>query len=96
MEAKTALVRTNRAVELHAIAEVDLHFTLVVHPRHAESDDTFGLDYALHNLRLLELGMLIVDVLNAVQYLADSLKILSFARMLLLQALHDFLYVHGI
>ena len=44
MEAKTALVRTNRAVELHAIAKVDLHFTLVVHPRHTESDDAFGLD----------------------------------------------------
>ena len=96
MEAEAALVGADGAVELHAVADVDLHLALVVDPRHAERRDALRLDDALHNLRFLELGVLVIDVLDALQHFADSLKELSLARMLLLQALHDFLYVHSV
>ena len=96
MEAQAALIGTDGAVELNAIAEVDLYLALVVHPGHTEGDDAFGLDEALNDFGLLELGVLVVNVFDAVQHFADSLKILSFAWMLLLQTLHDFLYIHGV
>ena len=37
METNTALIRANSIVELYAITEVGLHFTLIIHPRDAES-----------------------------------------------------------
>ena len=64
METKTAFVRANGAVELHAITNVHLHFTLVVNPRHTESSDALRLYDALHNLSLLKFGMLVVNVLD--------------------------------
>ena len=96
MEAKAALIGANSTVELHAIADVDLHFALVVNPGHAEGRDALRLDDAFHNLCFLELWMLVIDILDAFQHFADCLKVLSLAWMLLLQALHDFLNVHSI
>lgn len=42
VESETALVRAQRAVELHAEATVHLHLALVVLPCHAELDDPLG------------------------------------------------------
>ena len=42
MEAQTALVGSDGAVELDAIAVVHLNLTLVVHPRNPEQDGTLG------------------------------------------------------
>ena len=64
MEAQTALVRANGAVELHAVADVHLYFALVVYPGHTEHDDTLGLDDALDNLGLFKFWMLVVHVLD--------------------------------
>ena len=64
MEAQSALVRADGAVELHAIANVHLHLALVVNPRHAERGDALWLHDALDNLGFFKLGMLVVDVLN--------------------------------
>ena len=36
MEPQTALIRSDRAVELHAVALVYVHRAAVVYPRHAE------------------------------------------------------------
>ena len=44
MEAQTALVGTDCAVELDAVAFVDLHIAVVVDPSHAEFNHAFGLD----------------------------------------------------
>ena len=63
MEAQTTLVWANGAVKLHAVADVDLHFTLVVHPWYSEGDDALRLHHALHDFCFLKLGMLVVDVL---------------------------------
>ena len=46
VETESALVRTDGGVELHAVADVDLHFAFVIDPGHAESDDAFGFNQA--------------------------------------------------
>ena len=51
MQAQTALVRANRAVELHTVAAVDLHLALIVHPRHTEGDDALRLHEAFEQSR---------------------------------------------
>ena len=53
MESQAALIRTNGAVELYAIAYVYMHFALVVCPRHTERNDTLGLYKALDGLPTL-------------------------------------------
>ena len=96
MEAQATLVGANGTVELDTVAQVHLHLALVVHPGHAERDDALRLDDALYNLGLLKLGVLVVDILDGLQHLSDCLKVLLFARVLALQALHDFLYFHSV
>ena len=46
MEAQTALVGSDGAVELDAIAVVHLNLTLVVHPRNPEQNGALGLSVA--------------------------------------------------
>ncbi len=57
METESALVRTDRAVHLHAVAPVDLHLALVVDPRNAENHHPFGFGDAFQNLHLLKHGV---------------------------------------
>ena len=76
VETQAALVGANGAVELNAIAQVDLHLALVVDPGHAEGGDALGLYDALHDFCFLKLGMLVVHVLDAFKNLAHSLQIL--------------------
>ena len=95
METQTALIRTDGAVELHAVTDVHLHLTLVVHPGHTECRDALGLNDALDDLCLLKFGMLVVHVLDGLQHFSHCLQKLHFTGVFLLQALHDFLYVHS-
>ena len=96
MEAQTALVRTDGAVELYAVAQVHLYLALVVDPGHAERDDALGFHDALYDFGLLELGVLVVDVLDRLQHFAYCLQVLQLARMFALQALHDFFNFHSV
>ena len=96
MEAQTALVGADGAVELYAIAEIGLHLAAVVDPRHAEGEDAVGVHDALHDLRALEFGVLVVDLLDRLQYLLHGLQVLAFARVLALELGHQFAYVHFI
>ncbi len=57
MKSQTALIRSDRAVELHAIPFIDMYFILIVHPRHAEQDHAFGLDEALQKRGALVFGV---------------------------------------
>ena len=57
MEAETAFVRPDRAVELNAIALIDLDFAFVIHPGNLEHDDAFRNDNALKNLVLFILAV---------------------------------------
>ena len=73
MEADTTLVRTDSAVELHAVTEVYMDLTVVVNPWHTERDDTLWLHDALDNLSFLELRMLVVNVLDGNKYFLNCL-----------------------
>ena len=64
VETKTALIRTDSAVELHAIADVHLHLALVVDPGHTESGDALRLYDALNDLGFFEFRMLVVNVFD--------------------------------
>ena len=57
MEAETALVRSDRGVELDTIAAVNLNNAVVVDPGNAEHDCALGLDHALENGGLFILGI---------------------------------------
>ena len=47
MEAQAALIRTDCAVKLDAVAPVDLNLVIVVHPANAEDSRAFRLDDTL-------------------------------------------------
>ena len=47
MEAETAFVRADGAIELNAEAAVHLRFAAMVRPKAPERDDAFRLDYSL-------------------------------------------------
>ena len=74
MEAQTALVGADGAVELHTVAAVDLDLAFVIDPGHTEADDTLRLDQTLDQSGLLIFGVLLHDGLDALQHLADSLQ----------------------
>ena len=73
MEAQTALIRTDSAIELYTVTDVHLYLAFVVDPRHTEGNDALRLNDALHYLGFLKLRMLIVNILDRLQYLTYSL-----------------------
>ena len=64
MEAKSSLVRSDRAIELDAVAEIGLNLTVVVNPCDTESEDSVWLYESLDDLSLLELRMLVINFLD--------------------------------
>ena len=96
METDTAFVRANGVVELHAIAQICLDFTLVVHPRYAERKDAVGFYQTFDNLGLLEFRMLVIDIFDGKKHFLDGLKIFRFAGMFCLQRGHDTFNIHNI
>ena len=95
METQTAFVGTDGAVELHAVAQVGLNVPFVINPRDAEREDTVGLDDTLHDLGLLEFGVLVVDTLDGFEDFAHGLQVLALARVLALQVGHQIVYIHS-
>lgn len=51
METQPALVGTDRAVHLDTETAIDLHFALIIHPRHPEGNRAFRLADPLQNAR---------------------------------------------
>ena len=90
MEAKSSFVGADGAVELHTVSKVGLDFTFVVNPSDAECEDAVRFDHPLHDLRLLEFGMLIVNFFNTFEHFLHCLKILVFPRMFGLEHRHYF------
>ena len=93
VETQTALVGTDGAVELHAVAEVHLNLALVVYPRHTEGDDALGLYETFEQTLGLEFGMLVVNVLDGYQHFTDSLEEFCLTGMAGLQLLHKLIDV---
>src|SRR5690606_11074198 len=83
VEPQAALVRTERGVELDSEAAVDLHRSVVVHPRHAEDDLPLGLTQPLNHAGVL--GVLADHSPETVQYLVGGLVELALVRV----ATHD-------
>ncbi len=94
VETETALIGTDGAVELDAVAEVRLDLALVVHPGHTEGEDAVGFDHPLHDLCLLELRMLVIDLFDGFEDFLHGLKVLLLERVLGLELCHDVLCLH--
>ena len=85
MEAQTAFVRTDRAVELHTVTVVDLDFTLVVDPGNLEGDDAFRNGDAFQNLVLFVTGIGINQFAQGFKDFRYALKKFGFPRSRSLQ-----------
>ena len=94
VETDTAFVRADGIVELHAIADVVLHFAFVIKPCDTECHDTVRLDHTLDDFVAFEFRMLIVDILDAHQHFLHCLKVFFFTRMLGFQVVHDTVNIH--
>ena len=73
MEAKSALVRTDRAVKLNTEAAVDHNSAVVGCPRNAELDNSLGLDHTLKHTACNVLGALLYNGLDGLEHLAYCL-----------------------
>ena len=89
VEAQTALVGADRGVELHTVAAVDLNLAVVVHPGNAEHDDALGLDEALHETGFFPLGVLVNDVLEALEDFINGLQEFGLIGVVLLKVGED-------
>ena len=87
--------RADGGVELHAIADVHLHFAFIIDPRHTESDDALGFYQAFEQRSALPLRMLVVDVGNAEEYFVNGLEILFLTGVASFELLHEKFDVHG-
>ena len=93
VEPQSALVGADGGVELDAVAAVDLHLALVVHPGDAEADDPLGFDEPLDDAGLLDLGPRLDDGLQGLQDLLHRLEELGLVGVALLEAFVDVLQI---
>ena len=89
VESETALVRTDRGVELDAEAAVDLDFALVVDPGDSELDEALRLDYTVEDACLDEVGTLVGDRFEGLEDFAYSLLEFGLVRVSLADGLID-------
>ena len=73
VETDTSLVGSDSAVHLYTETAVDVDLALVVGPGDAEHDDALGLDDALHDLVVQEMGIGLKDGSHAGKDFADGL-----------------------
>ena len=76
MEAQTALVWTDSAVELYAVSYVDMYFALVVNPWNTERNDALRLYKTFYELCFLKFWMLVVNVLYRKEDFPYGLQVL--------------------
>ena len=89
MEAKTALVRTDCAVELNTVAAVNYYVAVIVYPRNSELNNSFGLNESFDNSRLYILGALLEHGLDGLENLAHGLMELRLAGIAALNTRHQ-------
>ena len=98
MQAQAALIRADGAGKLHAERVVDLHLTLVIHPRHAEKDLALRHGQAFKKRFF---AILLFVALNhraqGIEHLANGLMKLRLAGIFAHHALIDLVNVrHGL
>ena len=96
METETSLVWSNGAIELDTITEVGLNLAFVIYPSNAECEDTIRLNHSLYDFSLLKLWVLVINLLNRLEYLANCLKILFLMAILLLEVGHYCFNFHNV
>ncbi|OAV74987.1 hypothetical protein Barb7_01450 [Bacteroidales bacterium Barb7] len=94
MVADTAFVRTNRIAVLDTVAHVHIHFSLVVHPCYAESENTVGNTQPFNQVGFLKLRMFIVHILNRFQHFGYRLQIFRLIGKSAFQIIYNFLCFH--
>ena len=96
MKAKTALIRSKTAIELHAEAAVNLHLARIINPRNTEHNNALRLYNSLKQTCLLILGIRVDDRLQRRKNLGNSLNKLRLVCVLGLYLLDDGVNVaHG-
>ena len=93
LEAETALVRPDSAVELYAETTVYMRLTIVVYPCYTELDRPFRLDHALQKGHVLILGMAINNDLEGRKNFFNRLKEFGFISVALLYLFQHFLNI---
>jgi hypothetical protein len=93
VKTKSALVRAEGRIILDAVGAVDLHFSLVIDPRHSEDDLPLRLDKAFEQGRILELGIFLNHRFQRLKHLADGLQKLKLVRIAFFYGFVHALYV---
>lgn len=93
VEAKSALIRPDGAVELNAVAAVDMYLSLVVHPGNAEHNDSFRFHEAFEERRFFVFGMALENGFQRKQDFGCSLMKFLFAGVAFFQLYENSFYV---
>lgn len=89
MEAKSALVWSDCAVELNPVALIDLHVAFVVEPRDAELNDTFRDHDLLKNTVLLVFGFALDQCAERCEHFRCSLQEFLFPWLVVFETIKD-------
>ena len=95
MEAQTALVGTDCAVELHPVAGVHPYLSPVVNPCHLECENPVRLHKPLDNPCRLKFRVFVIDVLNGLQNFPHRLQVFLLFPILRLQRGHNLTCFHN-
>ena len=95
VETKSTFVRSNSTVELYAVTQVSLNFTLIVYPCHAESKDTIRFYHTFNDFCILEFRVLVVNLFDWFQHFVHRLKEFFFTWVFGFQVSHHFCYIHN-
>ena len=95
MEPQPALVRADRIVELHAVTDIHMHRTPVVHPRHFECENTVRFHDPFGDAVRLEFRMTVVNLLDRKQHFVYRLQVLALAGVTHCEFVHQFLDLHS-
>ena len=91
METKTALVRSDRTVELYTISFIYLNNTVVINPRNTEGDNSFRLNKALQKGNTAVFLLIFVDYyFKRIKNFLYSLMEFRLARVLCYDSLLNF------
>ncbi|MFA7368130.1 MAG: hypothetical protein WC334_00650 [Kiritimatiellales bacterium] len=90
MEAQSAFIRADGAVEFEAETAVDLNLTFIILPRHAENDLAFRFDEAVQDLCIAQIFAAGHHRLQRFEHFAHSLQEFRLARVAAFDNLQHF------
>ncbi len=96
MKTNSTFVWAKCSIELHAISDIDVNFTLIVNPRHSECENPVGFDNPFDDCGFFKFGMLVIHILDGSKYFPDGLKIFRFPGMFCFKLCHYVINFHNI